>query len=163
MVGPGGGWAARFVRLLLAFPAEGGVKDVSGASRGGTWQWGWGGGFFSSCCGFPERLGQATWEGGRESGGGVCVWGGRSLHWANPRPISRKTAGGRVLETARTPARPARHAPFPPRRWTLLGAGGSSVHGAGPQKREAPELSGERGAGKCQRGVCLHGAQRIKE
>lgn len=131
MVGPRGGWAARFVRLLLAFPAEEGVEDVSGASRGGTWQWGWGGGFFSSCCGFPERLGQATWEGGREGGSSGLGGGGKEPRRANPRPISRKTACGRVLETARTLARPARHAPFPLRPSTRLEAGGGrSVRGA---------------------------------
>lgn len=57
---------------------------MSGASRGGTWRWGWGGGFLSSCCGFPERLSQATWEGGRDGGEGKEPPSGR------PRPISRK-------------------------------------------------------------------------
>lgn len=77
-------------------------------------------------------------QGGRREWGGTGGGGGRSLRRANPRPISRKTAGGRVLETARTLARPARHAPLPPRLETPRQAGGRSARGAGPQRLGAP-------------------------
>lgn len=115
MVGPRGGWAARFVRLLLAFPAEGGVEDVSGASRGRDLAVGVGRGIFLQLLRLSRETGPGH-VGGRQGGESGGRGGGRSLRRANPRPISRKTAGGRVLKTARTLARPARHAPFPPRR-----------------------------------------------
>lgn len=110
----GGGWAARFVRLVLALPAEGGAEDVSGASRGGTWRWGWGGGFLSSCCGFPERLSQATWEGGWDSGGRQGPR--RSLGLAGPGPISRKPKQrvGKCPERLGPLLSPQRHAPLQP-------------------------------------------------
>lgn len=131
MVGPRGGWAARFVRLLLAFPAEEGVEDVSGASRGGTWQWGWGGGFFSSCCGFPERLGQATWEGGREGGGSGLGGGGEGASPGQPQAHLQENSVWESAGNSSDPSSPSQTRPFPSEtvdpagsRWWPLGAWG---------------------------------------
>ena len=81
---------------------------MSGASRGGTWRWGWGGGFLSSCCGFPERLSQATWEGGKDGGGG------KEPPPGPPRPFSRKPKQrvGKYQELLGPPSSLQRHAPF---------------------------------------------------
>lgn len=154
MAGLGGGWAGRFVRLVLAFPAEGGAEDVSGESRGGTWRWGWGGGFLSSCCGFPERLSQATWEGG----------GGRRLCLASPRPISRKTKQrvGKCRELLGPLLSLQRHAPFQSQPRIKLEAAAGRVSATGPGEPGALACQ-VKGAEKCQRGVCPPGAQGFKE
>lgn len=163
MVGPRGGWAARFVRLLLAFPAERGVKDVSGASRGGTWQWGWGGGFFSSCCGFPERLGQATWEGGREGCGGGVGWKEPPL--GQPQAHLQENSGWESTGNSSDPSSPRKTRPFP---FETCGPGREPVEnrcvGLGRRSGRARSCQVNAAGGNVREvSVCLRGAQRIKE
>lgn len=131
---------------------------MSGASRGGTWRWGWGGGFLSSCRGFPERLSQATWEGGRDGGVGKEPPAGRPQAHLQ----ETQTAGGKVAGAAWTPSPPTKTRPFPagtadrPEAAWGQGLGGWALEMGGSG------LSGE-GAGKCQRSVCPPSAQEIKE
>lgn len=74
-MGWGGGWAACFVRLVLAFPAEGEAEDVSGGRVGEGLGGGGGEGDFSPAAAAFQR--DSARPRGREAG--TSEWGKEPL------------------------------------------------------------------------------------
>lgn len=105
--------------------------------------------------------------GGRQ--GGRREWGGRAGGGKEPPPGQpqahlQENSGWESAGNRSDPGSPGKTRPSPSE---TVGPRCKPVAarrvGLGRRSWGAPELSGGCGAGKCQRGVCLRGAQRIKE
>lgn len=122
MAGQGGGWAARFVRLVLAFPARGELRMCPGRVREGLGGGG-GEGDFSPAAAAFQRHSQATWEGGREGGEGKEPPPGQ------PQAHLQENSGWDSAGNCSDPLFPCKTRPFPDltAAWAAWRTGGPKV------------------------------------